>query len=51
MANDPEKERNRTNTESGSEPIQWQKRESNNEQIGESRDVETDRQDSPDTSR
>jgi hypothetical protein len=50
MSNDPEKERKRENPQFGSEPIQWQKRESNDEQIGESRDVETDRPSSPDSS-
>jgi hypothetical protein len=43
MRNDPDKERQRTDTEHGSEPVQWP-RDKKEEPSRENRDVETERQ-------
>lgn len=51
MANDPEKERKHAGQEQESEPVQWQRNEHNDGRTRDSRDVETDRQESADAPR
>ena len=51
MHKDPEREPNRRSGESGSEPIEWQNDDGEEEGPREGRDVETDTQAKPDGSR
>lgn len=51
MRKGPEKEPNRRSGEDGSEPVEWQKDDGGEERPREGRDVETDTQGKPGSSR